>query len=219
MEPSDRPRPRKPHPYGHAARLPEAEKGADRGVTWDALVGGTGPVEVEIGPGRGGFIFERAAAAPDARLVGFEIRLKWAAIVDDRLKKAGLGDRARVFAEDARTSLVRMRPDASVRAFFVHFPDPWWKKKHEKRLVVGDVLVGEIIRLLAPGGTLFVQTDVEDRALLYEEALAGFPLLVPAGDAPGSARRATNDFDAMSPRERRATTDGLPIHRLLYRRA
>lgn len=219
MDPDREKKPRKPHPYGHAARLPEPSAAAALSpVTWDTLVGPGGPVEVEIGPGRGGFLFERAVAAPDARLVGFEIRLKWAAIVDDRLKKAGLGDRVRVFAEDARAALRRMAPDASVRAFFVHFPDPWWKKKHEKRLVMGDVLVSEITRLLVPGGTLFVQTDVEDRALQYEEALASHPVLVPAGDVAGSARRAENPFDAMSPRERRATTDGLPIHRLLYRK-
>ena len=23
---------------------------------------------------------------------------------------------------------------------FVHFPDPWWKKRHQHRMVVGDAL-------------------------------------------------------------------------------
>jgi tRNA (guanine-N7-)-methyltransferase len=74
----------------------------------------------------------------------------------------------------------------------------------------------EVVRVLRPGGELFVQTDVEERALQYEQAIAAAPGLVPA---PGGPRVADNPFRARSPREHRAIEDGLPIHRLLYRRA
>jgi tRNA (guanine-N7-)-methyltransferase len=171
-----------------------------------------------VGPGRGGFLFERAAAAPEARLVGLEIRLKWAALVDARLAAAGLGARARVFNADAREALARFVPDASVRAVFVHFPDPWWKKRHTKRLVVGAGLVDSAARLLVDGGALYVQTDVEERAAEYEAELAQCALLEPAGDAPGSMRLAENPYGARSPREHHAIADGLPIHRLRVRR-
>jgi len=76
-------RPRPTHPYAHAARLPEG----DGPVLFADLIPGAGPVEIEIGPGRGGFLFERAAAAPGTRLVGLEIRMKWAHVVDQRLQK------------------------------------------------------------------------------------------------------------------------------------
>lgn len=203
------------HPYAHAARLPEG----DGPVALDDLIPGDGPFEIEIGPGRGGFVFERCVAAPDARILGLEIRLKWAHIVDERLKKQGLHARARVLANDARWALPRLGPAGSVRAAFLHFPDPWWKKRHAKRLVVGDVLLTEIARLLAPGGELFVQTDVEDRAALYETQVASVAALEPAGDAPGSPRLAENPYDARSPREHRAIADGLPVHRMRWRRA
>jgi tRNA (guanine-N7-)-methyltransferase len=84
---------------------------------------------------------------------------------------------------------------------------------------MGDALLDAIVRLLEDGGELFVQTDVEERAVEYETRIAEWPVLVPAGDAPGSARLAESPFVARSPRERRAMEDGLPIHRLLYRRA
>jgi len=100
----DRPLIRRSHPYREAPRLPEGET-----VDIPSLVGGKWR-EVEVGPGRGGFIFERAAAEPEAGLIGFEIRLKWAAIVDARLQKVGLGSRARVFAEDAKSALLRLGP-------------------------------------------------------------------------------------------------------------
>jgi len=206
-------RPRPDHPYAHAPRLPEGDA-----VPVADLVPGAGPIEIEIGPGRGGFLFERAAASPTSRLFGLEIRLKWAAIVDERLRRAGLGARARVFNADAREALPHLVPDASVTVFYLHFPDPWWKKRHAKRLVMGATLLDSIARLLADGGELFVQTDVEERAGLYDEQIAAHPAFEPAGDAPGSPRLAENPYGARSPREHRAVADGLPVHRLRYRR-
>ncbi len=205
-------RPRENHPYARAPRLPDGE------VSAADVLPGAGPLEIEIGPGRGGFLFERAEAAPSARLIGLEIRLKWATLVDERLHARGLGGRARVFNADARELLPRVVPDASVTVFYLHFPDPWWKKRHEKRLVMGAPLLDAIARLLVDGGELFVQTDVEERAELYGGQIGAHPALETAGDAAGSARLAENPYGARSPREHRAIADGLPVHRLRYRR-
>lgn len=203
---------RRPRPYEDAPRLPEGER-----VDARTLVRGAS-LELEVGPGRGGFLFERAVAAPDAGLVGLEVRRKWAAIVDARLAKAGLGARARVFAEDAKAALPRLGPDGVFARAFLHFPDPWWKKRHAKRLVMGDDFLDEIARLVAPGGELYVQTDVAERADQYEARILADARFEPAGDAPGSARMADNPYGARSPREHRAIKDGLPVHRLRFRR-
>lgn len=206
-------RPRPNHPYATAPRLPEGEE-----VALATILPGEGPLEIEIGPGRGGFLFERSAARPDVRIVGLEIRLKWAALVDGRLQKQGLGGRARVFNADAREALPRIAPPGSIATFFLHFPDPWWKKRHEKRLVLGVPLLSGMARLLRDGGEVFVQTDVDERAVLYEAQLEEHPDFEPWGDAPGSARLAENPYGARSPREHHALADGLPIYRLRYRR-
>lgn len=206
-------KPRPNHPYAHAPRLPD-----EGDVLLGDLLPGEGPFEIEIGPGRGGFVFERVEAAKASRILGLEIRLKWASVVDERLKKRGLSARARVIAADAKEALARLRPDASVARVFLHFPDPWWKKRHEKRLVMSDPLLEHIVRLLMDGGELFVQTDVEERAAMYEQKLREHPDLEPAGDEPGSPHLAENPYIARSPRERRAIEDGLPIHRLRFRR-
>lgn len=200
------------NPYlAEAPRLPDGDCVDPRLV----LGSGEQPVELEIGPGRGGFLFERLALDPGARILGLEIRLKWATIVDRRLRSAGLGERGRVFAEEA-LSAVRRFPDACLTRVFLHFPDPWWKKRHQKRLVLSRELLPELARVLCSGGEVFVQTDVEERAAQYEQLFQGFPELFPLGR---SARVTENPFFARSPRERRALQDGLPIHRLHYRRA
>jgi tRNA (guanine-N7-)-methyltransferase len=200
-------------PYEDAPRLPDGE-----GVDLRSLVTGDW-LELEIGPGRGWFLVERAAAEPRAALVGLEIRRKWASIVDARLAKRGLGARARVFAEDAGHVLPRIEPDGCVRRVYLHFPDPWWKKRHTKRLVMKDAFLDQVVRLLEPGGELFVQTDVEDRAAQYAAMVALEPRLLPAGDTPGAPYVVDHAYVARSPRERRAIADGLPVHRMRWVRA
>jgi len=205
LEPSNRVR-----PYSDAPRLPPGEPLDPR-----SLVGaGSDPIELELGPGRGGFIFERLVAEPTARVVGLEIRRKWATIVDRRIGASEHAGRARVFAEDAKIALPRFEP-ASVRRVFVHFPDPWWKKRHAKRLLLGAPLLGELVRVLVPDGELFIQTDVEERAAGYEALCLATSGLVPAGAGP---RLGENPFGAKSPREHRAVADGLPVFRLLFRK-
>lgn len=206
--------PRPNHPYADAAVLPEGDLIDPRGL----VGGGETPVEIEIGPGRGGFILERLEAVPTARMIGLEVRLKWAKIVDDRIKARGFGARGRVFAEDARRALARLE-SRTVSAVFIHFPDPWWKKRHQKRLVASAHLLGDVVRLLIPDGELFFQSDVEERAEQFDSLVSEVPELSPAGDEPGSARLSDNPYSARSPRERRAIADGLPVVRLRYRRS
>ncbi len=216
-EPTERRPPR--GPYADAPRLPPADRDEVPGsLDLRSLVTGA-ELELEIGPGpKAGFLLERATSAPTSALVGLEIRRKWAAVSDGKLAKAGHGRRARVFCEDAREALPRLGPAGGVARVFLHFPDPWWKKRHHKRLVLGDVFLDEVARLLAPRGVLYIQTDVEERADLYEEVTSSHPAFLPAGDVPGSARVAENPYGARSPREHRAIEDGLPVYRMRFTR-
>jgi tRNA (guanine-N7-)-methyltransferase len=207
-------------PYAHAPRLPLGED-LDPCALFDAHPAGAegaplgpGPVELEIGPGRGWFTVERLAAEPSVRVLGLEIRRKWATIVDDRLRRRGLAHRGRVFAEDAKLALPRLRAQ-SVSVAYLHFPDPWWKKRHEKRLVLGEEVLAELARLLVPGGHFLVQTDVFERADAYQ-ALVGGSAAFEA--VPGGPRVEDHPYGARSPRERKALEDGLPVVRLHYRR-
>ena len=200
--------------YARAPRLPETGPIDVRTV----LGGPFSRIEVEVGPGRGGFLLGRLTARDDVVLLGFEIKRKWAVIVNERLERSGLASRGRVFAEDIRHVLPRLGPDGSVDAMFVHFPDPWWKKRHQKRLVLGTDVLDQTARLLRQEGELFIQTDVEERAHLYETHVSGHPAFQARGDAPKTARVAENPYGARSHRERRAIEDRIPIFRLRFAR-
>jgi tRNA (guanine-N7-)-methyltransferase len=202
-----------PRPYASPPRLPEGDR-----VDLRTLVAPRARLELEIGPGRGGFIVDRLMARPDVAMVGLEIRRKWATLVDERLARLGIAPRGRVFADDVRFALPRLAPDAALDAVFLHFPDPWWKKRHQKRLVIGGALLDEIARLLRPAGELFIQTDVDERARLYDDQIGAHPAFEPCGDGPDTSRIAENPYGARSHRERRAVADAIPIHRLRYAR-
>lgn len=197
--------------YADAPRLP-LEGAVD---PRQAVHAGPSPVELEVGPGRGGFLVDRLLSDERVRMVGLEVRRKWAAKVDGRLAALGLAGRGRVFAEDARAVIPRM-VDGCLSVVHVNFPDPWWKKRHRKRLVMTRPMVDELARVLIPGGELFLQTDVVERADEYEALLRAHPGFEPWGESP---RVAENPRSALSPRERRALADGLPIVRLRWRRA
>lgn len=170
-------------------------------------------VELELGPGNGAFLLGRLDD-PDARIIGLEIRRKWASTIHRRIEQRGALQRARCYAEDAREVLPRFE-DASVARVYIHFPDPWWKKRHQKRRLLQLPVVDELARILANEGELFVQTDVPERADDYERLLSGHAAFAPLGD---SARVLDPGFGARSARERRALVDELPVVRLHYRR-
>jgi tRNA (guanine-N7-)-methyltransferase len=202
-------------PYAEAPRLPP---GIGLGAREILGVGAQHrALELEIGPGRGGFIVERLAAAPDVCIVGLEIRLKWASLLDERVRGLGLGERARVFAEDIRVALPRFSA-GSVSKIFIHFPDPWWKKRHAKRRLAQSDVMDHLVRVLAPSGELFVQTDVWDTAQAYREVIESRPELEAHGAEPDSPLLSENPYGARSPRERRVMADGMPVVRLRYRR-
>lgn len=179
----------------------------------DLWPGRTGDIELEIGFGRGSFLIERALAAPGARLLGIEIKRKWAYLVSERASRMGL-EGIRVFGADARDVLRRLGPDGSVLRVFMHFPDPWWKKRHAKRRLRGQDTLDPIARLLAPGGVLFIQTDVEERARGFVDDLRAHE----AFELGADPYLPDNPYGAQSNREKRAIADGLPIFRVQARR-
>jgi tRNA (guanine-N7-)-methyltransferase len=170
--------------------------------------------ELEIGFGKGASLLERARQCPKTCLIGIEVKPKLAFQVAERCRKEGLGN-AHVYADDVGHVIKRSGPSQVLNRVFIHFPDPWWKKKHTKRRVITLSLLDELARLLKEKGELFIQTDVKDRALDYHSLLMKHPEFELQG-AEGWV--SVNPFGAPSNREIRAVRDGLPMWRILAHR-
>lgn len=203
-----------PRRYLKLAPQPPEQGDIDVRELFPGRTDASGPYELEIGFGRGMFLIERAQAASNSAILGLEIKRKWAYLVAERARRLGLGeDRVRVFGADARDVLPRLSPEGSFARVFMHFPDPWWKKRHTKRRLSGPAFFDPIARLLCPGGELFIQTDVEERAECFVADVREHG----AFDVSQSYVEG-NPYQARSNREKRAIEDGLPVFRILARR-
>jgi tRNA (guanine-N7-)-methyltransferase len=123
-------------------------------------------VEIEIGSGKGLFLRRRAAARPDSGFVGVERAGKWLRLSAERIARDARPN-IRVIRTDAFDLLARWVPLGSVAAIHVYFPDPWPKKRHAKRRLLGPALFDLSARALAAGGRLAIATDV---VAYFEEA-------------------------------------------------
>ncbi len=186
------------------ADVPRIDAGAGRAL------------EVELGSAEAHFLIDRAAADRHALFVGVEIRRELAEETNVLCAAAGITNVRSVFA-NMSVDMGRLFGDGSVRRFFLNFPDPWFKSRQHKRRVIGPGLMVDVARALAPGGELFVQTDIFALALEAMAALEEAPAFVNVDGAWTFARR--NPYGAKSRRERQCETDGSHIWRLLYRRA
>jgi tRNA (guanine-N7-)-methyltransferase len=171
-------------------------------------------LELEIGSGHGGYALAFGARHPDRVLVAVEQRKKFASDLEERARGRKLGNLV-VLIGDARLLAPRIFRAGSLAAVHVHFPDPWWKRKHERRRLVDDGMSTLLLRLLRPGGLLDFRTDVERYALDAVERLeeAGFD------NALGPGRFADRDPDEIpSTREKRYLATGQPVWRLRLQR-
>jgi tRNA (guanine-N7-)-methyltransferase len=172
-------------------------------------------LEVELGAAEAHFLIERAATRPESLFVGIEIRRELVEATSAECAKQGLSNVRMVFA-NMSVDLPRLFADGSVRRFFLNFPDPWFKSRQHKRRVINPGLIAELARAQAPGGELYVMTDIFALALDAMAALEASPLYESAA-GPWTFARA-NPYGAKSRRERQCEQEGAPIWRLLYRR-
>jgi tRNA (guanine-N7-)-methyltransferase len=185
---------------------------------WDttALFGSVAPLEVEVGSGKGLFLQSAAAKNPDRNFLGIEIATKYARFAAARLAKQGLTNAVMVHG-DAQSIFADLLPDASVAAVHVYFPDPWWKKRHEKRRVLNETFVRHVERVLASGGSLHYWTDVRERFEATVELLAAETKLVGPLDVP--ERPAEHELDYRTHFERRTRLAALPVYRAEFRKS
>ncbi|QJD59590.1 tRNA (guanosine(46)-N7)-methyltransferase TrmB [Pseudomonas sp. gcc21] len=140
----------------------------------DALFGRQAPRTLEIGFGMGQSLLEMAAAAPEQDFIGVEVHRPGVGSLLNGVLNAGLSN-LRVFDCDAIEVLDKTIPDASLDRVLLFFPDPWHKKKHNKRRIV-QLAFAEKLRLkLKPGGVFHMATDWEAYAEHMLEVMSAAP--------------------------------------------
>ena len=118
-------------------------------------------MHIEIGAGKGTFVLSQAKAQPDDNFLAIEWAGRYYRHAVDRIGRWGLTN-VRVIRTDAAVFLADSVPDDSVDCFHVYFPDPWHKKRHNKRRFICPANLQNIIRCLKTGGQLRIATDHAD---------------------------------------------------------
>ena len=174
-----------------------------------------GPVELEVGSGKGLFLSSASAAASERNFLGIELAVGYARLCAGKLA-AGGRDNARIIQGDAGFLVRSLLPDACLAGMHVYFPDPWWRKKHRRRRIFTDEFVGLCSRVLKPGGMLHSWTDVPD----YFEVIQA--LMDHHDDfetQPAPAERSPeHDMDYQTSFERKKRKEGFQISRGLWKR-
>ena len=127
---------------------------------WQQVFGNRNPVEIEIGPGTGIFVLSASRARPDTNFFAIEKSASRARLLDHTVK-AQARDNVVVLLNDATFVLEAMVPRRSIQAYHIYFPDPWWKRRHQRRRIFTPAFVAALARSLVPGGWVYIATDVD----------------------------------------------------------
>jgi tRNA (guanine-N7-)-methyltransferase len=112
---------------------------------------------LEIGFGGGEHLVAQAQADPDALFLGAEPFLNGVGSCLRHIEESGATN-VRLHHGDARDLLAAL-PDASLDRVYILFPDPWPKTRHWKRRLIQADFIGELARVLKPGGEVRFATD------------------------------------------------------------
>ncbi|MBK6750670.1 MAG: tRNA (guanosine(46)-N7)-methyltransferase TrmB [Pyrinomonadaceae bacterium] len=173
----------------------------------------TRPLHLDIGCARGRFILRMAETEPAWNFLGVEIREPLVEEGNRLAAEAGLKNLQYAFCNAMLFlgSLLSDIPDGILQMVTIQFPDPWFKKRHAKRRMVNAELIDAVVRKLASGGRLFVQTDIE---FLAEEMFE----LIRAESRLTEAPIDSNPFPVKTERERAVEDKDLPVYRAYWQK-
>jgi tRNA (guanine-N7-)-methyltransferase len=143
--------------------LPRLEIGAKTQLDWASLFPFR-PREIwlEIGFGGGEHLIAQALAHRDIGFIGAEPFVNGIAKALAAIERDGL-DNIRLRAGDAG-ALIETLPSAALARLFILYPDPWPKRRHNKRRFISASNIRQFARILRPGGEVRFATDIDDYA-------------------------------------------------------
>jgi tRNA (guanine-N7-)-methyltransferase len=119
-------------------------------------------VWLEIGFGAGEHLVEQAKANPDVGLVGCEPFLNGIVAALAGLKREDLSN-VRLRHGDAQ-GVIEAVPDAFFSRVFMLYPDPWPKRRHNKRRLIVESVIDALARVMREDAELRFATDIDDYA-------------------------------------------------------
>jgi tRNA (guanine-N7-)-methyltransferase len=175
----------------------------------------------EIGFGMGEATAHIAKLLPQALYIGCEVHPPGVGALLKRIGDEGIGN-IRIIQHDAVEVLTHMLPPHSLDGVHIFFPDPWHKKRHNKRRLIQPPLVKLLASRIKPGGYLHCATDWQHYAEQILQVLSDEPTLTntaPANPATGADGYAPKpDYRPLTKFENRGIKLGHGVWDVVFRR-
>jgi len=165
--------------------------------SFEAIFNRTAPTVLEIGFGMGEATAQIASSMPDSNFLCCEVHTPGVGALLKRIEEQGLTN-VRILQHDAVEVIDHMLAPGSLDGVHIFFPDPWHKKKHNKRRLIQAALIARLAERLKPGGYLHCATDWQPYAEQILEVLSAEPTLAntsPDGYAPKPDHRPLTKFE------------------------
>ena len=147
-----------------------------------------GEVVFEIGFGNGDALRFAAGNEPHRNLIGLEVHAPGVGRLLNAVADDGRTN-VRVYHHDAVEVLQNEVADGALDEIRIYFPDPWHKKRHNKRRIVQPEFAKLLARKLRVGGLLHLATDWEPYAEHMWDVLDAEPLLRNTAGERGAVER------------------------------
>jgi len=167
------------------------------------------PVELEIGAGRGDFAVGYCADHPNVNLIAVERKLNYLKRGINKAKQRELTN-IRFMNVEVQHFLENYITPKALHVVHIYFPDPWPKKKQQKRRIVQPRLIKALSERIVPGGYLHLRTDHTDYFDHMMKVMSDQEWFEPV-ETPENVSRYKTGF------ERRFVADGLPIYYASYK--
>jgi tRNA (guanine-N7-)-methyltransferase len=127
-------------------------------LDWGKMFAQEQPIEIDVGCGKGSFLFWAARTQPQRNFVGVDRLLRRLRRVDRKAVRAGLQN-LRLLRIESTYLISKLVPDHSVSTYHVLFPDPWPKRRHHGRRLICAPFLADVRRTLTVGGIVNCATD------------------------------------------------------------
>ena len=121
-------------------------------------------LHLDIGCAAGEFLFDLAIVNPKWNYLGIEIRERLVKTARLKVHDKGIknlyfvfGNANNIFNDSNNKFIIN-----NLKSISFNFPDPWFKKRHNKRRVIQKDFINMLASSMQKGSLIFIKTDVKD---------------------------------------------------------
>jgi len=122
----------------------------------EKIFGRKAPLHVDLGCGDGSFLCALAQRMPCKNFLGIERLL---GRIRSAARKAASLDNVRLLQMESFYAVRYLLPAESVETFYLLFPDPWPKRRHQRRRIVTPDFLNSVHVALEQNGAIYIATD------------------------------------------------------------